>query len=199
MALDAILSIHPRLRRCVVSCRHCEIRFLTHPRNAGRQNLRCLFGCRQHHRRQCANRRSVAYYQRANGRKAKKRRNAKRSHSSSATADAQPPAATDGELPAHHLTNSDPPQPKQPRPDHQVAGSLSEKVELRLGDVVLDASSLTQSRMLPYLQMVTWLIERIALHRDELVSLLLRALRQRSIANRRRTDYVLRFLHQHPP
>ena len=33
-ALDSILQSHPELRRCVVRCADCGIRFLTHPRNA---------------------------------------------------------------------------------------------------------------------------------------------------------------------
>jgi hypothetical protein len=53
--------------------------------------------------------------------------------------------------------------------------------------------------MLPYLQMVVRLIEGIRLTCQELVRLLRQALRQRSFAFRRRTDYVLRFLHDHPP
>ena len=60
--LDSVLQSHPELRGCIAYCTDCGIRFLTHPRNASRRNLRCPFGCRQHHRRQCSCRRSTAYY-----------------------------------------------------------------------------------------------------------------------------------------
>jgi len=67
------------LQGCAVRCCHCGIRFLTHPRNAGRQQLRCPFGCRQHHRRRRAAERSRKYYQTDSGRRKKKRLNGKRS------------------------------------------------------------------------------------------------------------------------
>lgn len=87
-----------------------------------------------------------------------------------------------------------PTSPHQPPPDE-----LSVPVELRLDSVVLDELSLTTSPMLPYVRMVVNLIEGIELSCQELVTLLRQALRQHSIAARRRRDYVLRFLHQHPP
>ena len=64
---------------CLVRCRYCGIRFLTHPCNARRQDLHCPFGCRKEHRRQCANRRSAKHYQTPQGRKNKKARNGQRS------------------------------------------------------------------------------------------------------------------------
>jgi hypothetical protein len=73
------------------------------------------------------------------------------------------------------------------------------KEELRLEGVVLDAESVRNSALLPYLRMVVNLIEGIRLCGEELLELLLDALRQHSIAYRRRADYVLRFLHEHPP
>jgi len=53
--------------------------------------------------------------------------------------------------------------------------------------------------MLPYTRMVVSLVEGVPFRLSELVSLLRRALRQHSIARRRRTDYVLHVLHQRPP
>jgi len=44
----------------------------------GRQDLRCPFGCRLAHRRQCSNERSVAYYRTAEGQQKKKLQNGKR-------------------------------------------------------------------------------------------------------------------------
>ena len=65
--------------RCLVRCRYCGIRFLTHPCNARRRDLHCPFGCRKEHRRQCANRRSAKHYRTLKGRTNKKARNGQRS------------------------------------------------------------------------------------------------------------------------
>jgi hypothetical protein len=62
------LRAKPELRGCLKRCRHCGIFFLTHPRNAGRNDLRCPFGCREEHRKQRSTLRSVEYYRGAKGR-----------------------------------------------------------------------------------------------------------------------------------
>jgi hypothetical protein len=59
-------------------CKHCRIFFLTHPRNAGRNDLRCPFGCRQAHRKESSNKRSSEYYQSEEGKKKKKAHNRRR-------------------------------------------------------------------------------------------------------------------------
>lgn len=84
-------------------------------------------------------------------------------------------------------------------PNEQVPDELSVRVELRLDGAILDESSVTSSRMLPYVRMVMSLIEGVRLRCHEVVNLLRQAMRQHSIAYRRRIDYVLRMLHQHPP
>jgi hypothetical protein len=91
-------------------------------------------------------------------------------------------------------------------PDQQAVAAnelphneLAPKVELRLGAVVLNEASLLKSRMLPYVRMVVSLIEGTEFSYQELVQLLRQAMRQHSIANRTRSEYVLRFLHEHPP
>ena len=61
------LRAKPELRGCLKRCRHCRIFFLTHPRNAGRNDLRCPFGCREAHRKQRSTLRSVEYYRGARG------------------------------------------------------------------------------------------------------------------------------------
>jgi hypothetical protein len=76
--LRSILRTQPELRRCRTRCRHCGIFFLTHPRNAGRRDLGCPFGCREAHRRQQANRRSTTYYQDEPGKQKTRQQNAKR-------------------------------------------------------------------------------------------------------------------------
>lgn len=72
MLLRSVLHAKPHLRECLTRCRHCGIFFLTHPRNAGRHDLRCPFGCREAHRKQASGQRSVAYYREPKG-KGKKR------------------------------------------------------------------------------------------------------------------------------
>jgi hypothetical protein len=76
---DAILGDRPGLANCAVHCCHCGIRFLTHPRNAKREDLRCEFGCRECHRRQLASARSRKHYQTDHGWWNKKLLNGKRS------------------------------------------------------------------------------------------------------------------------
>ena len=60
-------------------CKHCGIFFLTHPRNAGRRDLRCPFGCRQAHRKKSLKERSAQYYRTEDGKKKKKWHNRARS------------------------------------------------------------------------------------------------------------------------
>lgn len=59
-------------------CRHCHILFFTDPRNAGRSDLGCPFGCRQAHRRKNAIHRSTEYYKSEEGKVKKKLLNAER-------------------------------------------------------------------------------------------------------------------------
>lgn len=56
--LKSIIHGDPRLRKCLAKCRDCGIHFLTDPRNRGRKDLRCPFGCRQAH----LAKQSVNYY-----------------------------------------------------------------------------------------------------------------------------------------
>ncbi len=177
------MESNPELHGCLAFCIHCGIRFLTHPRNAGRLDLRCPFGCRQHHRKERSSQRSAAYYRTASGKWKKKRLNAKRCRDSISPECEQREALL-------HQTNS---------PDGQLPDELSVKVELQLDGVVLDDSSLVNSRILPYVRMVTSLIEGIYIDLNEILAALQQAMRQHSIATRSRTDYALCFLHQHPP
>jgi hypothetical protein len=181
IALDAVLQSHPQLQDCAVSCKHCGIRFLAHPRNRNRRDLRCPFGCRQHHRRQCGNRRSAVHYRAPHGRANKEERNARRYRT--------PPLA-EPQTESVEQTAA----PDQPLPDE-----ASEMVELLLEGVVLDEAMVRNSPMLPYVRMVVNLLEGTRLRCHQIVRLLLEALRQRSIAYRRRSEYLLDFLHQHPP
>ena len=72
-------------------------------------------------------------------------------------------------------------------------------VEPRLEGVVLDESSLAGSPMLSYVRMVVNLIEGVQFTCREVIAWLRLALRQHSIGARGGVDYLLGFLHRHPP
>ena len=76
--LRSVLRAKPHLRACLTRCRNCGIFFLTHRRNAGRQDLRCPFGCREAHRKQASAQRSAAYYGDAEGKRIKSKLNERR-------------------------------------------------------------------------------------------------------------------------
>lgn len=170
----------------MTSCAHCEIRFLAHPRCAGRVDLRCPFGCRTHHRKQRSNQRSAAYYRTPSGKWLKQQLNAARSGDGQAAVNEGATAAD--EKPALAVE----------RRTDQPSAEPSLQAELQLEDVVLNEATLRTSPMLPYVRMIVNLLEGQRRH-HELVELLLDSVRQHSIAYRTRADYVLRFLHQHPP
>ena len=73
-----MLKDKPHLRKCLSRCRHCRIFFFTDPRNAGRTDIGCPFGCRQAHRRKSAIKRSTAYYKTPEGKDKKQQLNARR-------------------------------------------------------------------------------------------------------------------------
>lgn len=153
VVLRSVLRRRPDLRCCLSRCRHCRIFFLTHPRNAGRSDLRCPFGCREAHRKQRSTERSVAYYGTAEGKTKKKIQNGKRAQGG-VRADANPP----------------------------VSGAL----DFHAGTVV-------------YVAMVASLIERRRVSEAEILQSLVRAMRQHSMARRRRMDYVVAQLQKHGP
>lgn len=60
--IRSLLRERPELRPYLKHCRHCRILFFTDPRNAGRSDLYCGFGCRDAHRRESNTLRSAAFY-----------------------------------------------------------------------------------------------------------------------------------------
>jgi hypothetical protein len=78
LLLRSVLHAKPHLRACRTRCGHCGIFFLTHPRNASRDDLRCPFGCRAAHRQQASAKRSAAYYRDPKGRQKKSDLNQRR-------------------------------------------------------------------------------------------------------------------------
>lgn len=99
VVLRSVLRLKPWLRKCLARCRHCGIYFLTDPRNAGRQNLGCPFGCRQAHRRRQSTRRSVAYYREPEGKAKKRDLNARRRKSPAPAPSPTVPPVQSGPLP----------------------------------------------------------------------------------------------------
>lgn len=65
--------------------------------------------------------------------------------------------------------------------------------------LLLDEPTLQNSRVLPYVLMVASVLEGRTIHREELLAALRKSVRQRSIGQRPRREYVLCFLNQHPP
>jgi hypothetical protein len=182
LALDSVVECHPELQGCVVGCVDCGLRFLTDPRNVGRQDLRCPFGCRADHRRKCSQQRSSAYYRTAVGKQKKKLLNARRSDPSrsgvgASSASGAPASAASVSLPEE----------------------LPSLGELPRAGVVLDEATLTKSRLLPYVRLVVNLIEGLQLGVQEVLQRLRRNLRQHRMGWRRRADYGGDDLLRHPP
>jgi hypothetical protein len=76
--LRSVLKTRPQARAHLTRCRHCRIFFLADPRNAGRKDLGCPFGCQEAHRKTRSTRRSVAYYREPEGKTKKAIQNARR-------------------------------------------------------------------------------------------------------------------------
>ena len=218
LVLDGILQNDPDLQDCAVFCCHCGIRFLTHSRNAHRIDLRCPFGCREHHRRQRANERSVAYYRSEEAKAKKKRLNERRSFvgiDSAGDDGRRPdgeadddPASHDGLVQSEHLTSCTcgDPQGGESSDDLLSGAHLDEPpppveppLAIELEGVFLDENSVVNSPLLSYVRMVMSLIEGRTISCDELVAALWKRMRQHSMAHRTRREYVLHFLNQHPP
>ncbi|MGH9389133.1 MAG: hypothetical protein ACRD1Z_05905, partial [Vicinamibacteria bacterium] len=90
VVLRSLLKAKPHLRPYRKRCRHCRIFFLTHPRNRGRKDLGCPFGCRDAHRRKHSTERSRAYNRSPAGKLKKKLRNRKRKVQLNPAPDEQP-------------------------------------------------------------------------------------------------------------
>ena len=78
LLLRSILKAQPHLRAHLSRCWHCRIFFFTDPRNGGRKDLGCSFGCKEAHRQRCSTERSMAYYREPEGKIKKALQNAKR-------------------------------------------------------------------------------------------------------------------------
>lgn len=173
----SVLRAKPGLRRCVSRCRHCRIFFLTHPRNAGRRDLACPFGCREAERKWRSTQRSVEYYGTEEGKVKKQIQNGKRRRNP-AGAEEEPGAAKSSPAPGSH---------------HGAPPQRAPLLTPTLGRPEFEAG------MVAYVRMVVSLIEGRRVSRDEIVNMLARALRQHSMARRRRIDYVVGYVRGNPP
>lgn len=197
--LDSLLESDDQLKRRVKHCLDCGIRFLAAPQNASREDLRCPFGCARRHRARQANERVKAYRRTEAGKRKKDALNARRYRAS-------PSLACGSSCEGSVHTKPRPCEPADPA-DSPLAGNATQPVpaelpvdmELDLNGVALDESSVVNSPMLPYIRMLIRMIDGITLSCAEVIQWLREVLRQRSIAYRPRREYVLRFLHQHPP
>lgn len=187
------------LKRLIKHCLDCGIRFLAAPQNVGREDLRCPFGCAKRHRAHESNIRVKAYRRTEVGKAKKDALNARR-YRRQASSDCQPSRTSPAMV--------EPPPGTAPAPaDSPVAenatasfpSELPVALELDLDGVILDEASIVNSPMLPYIHTLIWILDGVRLSHVEVAQWLRQVLRQRSMAYRSRRDYVLRFLHQHPP
>jgi len=83
-------------------CCHCGIAFLTDPRNRGRNDIGCPFGCRQAHSKEKSAQRSTNYYRNEEGKQKKKQHNSRRNrqHQCSPLPQQTPPALNQAISPA---------------------------------------------------------------------------------------------------
>jgi hypothetical protein len=198
-SLDSRLESDDKLTRCIKDCLHCGIRFLAAPQNAGREDLRCPFGCAKQHRAQQSNERVKAYRGTAVGKEKKDALNARRYRESSLTACESPCNASADTTPPPYQPGGPADSPLAENAPQPLPAELSAAIELDLNGIILDESSVVNSPMLPYIRTLVWIIDRIRLSQVEVVAWLRKVQRQRSMAYRPRREYVLRFLHQHPP
>jgi len=82
---------------------------------------------------------------------------------------------------------------KRSESDARADHNLSSSRQLERDGIRLDAV------MVGYVQMVTSLIEARRVSEEEIVEMLVRTMRQHSIARRRRMDYVLAYLKKNAP
>ena len=174
--LKSALKAKPHLRPCLTRCRHCGILFLTHPRNRGRKDLGCPFGCREALRKKHSTERSTAYYKTRSGTYKKKHQNNKR---------CKVPNPDSG---------SEPKEKGGFEPGEQGVG-----LELGLPEAGGDLNLDFDAGMVEHVRMVTSLIEGRRVSREEIVQMLKRTLRQHRMGREKRIDYIVRFLKANPP
>lgn len=170
MLLRSTLRAKPHLRKCLCRCRHCRIFFLTHPRNAGRRDLRCAFGCKQEHRRKESIRRSIAYYQDEQGREYKRRQNQRQR----------------GQV---EILDGKTPSPSPPKAASCPCPAI----------IAQALPAAKDPEVVEHVRVVVSLIEDRPVSLEEIWQMLSRVLRQRSMPNRRPIDHAVAWLNANPP
>jgi hypothetical protein len=199
ITLDSVLESDAALGRCIKHCLDCGIRFLAAPQNAGREDLRCPFGCAKRHRARQSNERVKAYRRTEVGKAKKDALNARRYRylaSSDCEASGKSPTVVEPQ-PFTAPSQADSPVAENATPS--LASELPVVLELDLDGVILDEASIINSPMLPYIGTLIGMIDGVWFSHVEVIAWLLEVQRQRSMLCRTRREYVLRFLHQHPP
>ena len=120
-----------------------------------------------------------------------------------ATSDAVPleaaQAGEDTSSSSRERTTPPLPLPTQPATQVAVEEAPCEDAQLVLDGFTLDEATLVNSPLLPYLAMVATVLEGRTISCRELLGILRRSMRQRSLDRLPRREYVLRFLDRHPP
>ncbi|MEK7766251.1 MAG: hypothetical protein AAB368_08435, partial [bacterium] len=235
VVLDSVLRDKPQVRRLLAWCRHCGIPFIMDPRNVGREDLGCPFGCADLHRRLGSTERSVAYNRSPAGKLKRYQREEERKLALERSAEAEAlqaaevhPAAT---VEAAHdaVSGSVEPPPRDRRIDHPCPSpkvsppatdpAASSAEAAACGPVprsnkdcggpshreqspgIIGGSPMAEPEppefapgILSYVQFVISLLEGRPVHRVEILEMLARTKRQRSLAREKRIDYVLRRL-----
>jgi hypothetical protein len=170
LLLRSVLRARPHLRACLTRCGHCGIFFLTHPRNAGRHNLRCPFGCREAHRKRASAQRSAAYYRDPKGKRKKRDFNQRRPRQYCAPA---PPSD----------------RPRAPAPKGPACRDRGAGRRCRRWNPLL----------VEHVRMVVSWIEGRRVSRGQVLRMLRKVLRQHSMGRRPQIDQSVAWLHKEPP
>jgi hypothetical protein len=193
-ALESALRDRGELRGCCVTCCRCGIEFLTVPANAGREDLRCPFGCRQLHRRQQSSRRGTDYYRTDAGRVKKKKLNDRRQQQApevqAGTSGVSLQAASPQTMPevqTLQAVHAESPTPVTP------------DISLERHGLQITEAMIQHSQVLDYVLLLFWLIGRQWLTREQLLERLRQRMRQHSLVHLSRRDYVVHILHEQPP
>jgi len=80
-----------------------------------------------------------------------------------------------------------------------ATGPARRPVELRVEQIVLTEQEVRNSPMLAYVALLVQFIDGVTLGREAVIEWLLEAMRQHSMACRPPREYLLDFLHGHPP
>jgi hypothetical protein len=120
VVLDSILRDKPEVRHLLAWCRHCGIPFIRDPRNAGREDLGCPFGCADLHRRRGSNERSTRYNSSPEGKRKRYRHREERLAAKRSAAEASKAAEVDPPTPVEAAQGAVSQRVESPPRDRQV-------------------------------------------------------------------------------